>query len=283
MSGADAAGPVADSAIGDLRAVRDALQRDLLRILLQLDTNPGEDSLVKRQGQTAVAVYRQVEQRLAALGNDVASVAGARAVEAVASVVGAPPATLPLNVRQELDQIVNGQIGDVVAVFRTANDEIRQAVARGITTGGSLADLVSSVAAQMDTTFKRAQFAVDAAVMAAGRRAVVSIALDVEEGEGERMVFVYVGPRDQKNRPFCRTWVGKAVVDPRNLDNGQKLPVEDYCGGYNCRHSWAPTPIPLAIDEGYRIYDVDGSGNPVDVTSRFQPATLEAQNVVDVG
>jgi hypothetical protein len=283
MSGADAAGPVADSAIEDLRAVREALQRDLLRILLQLDTNTGEDSLVRRQGQTAVAVYRQVEQRLLDLGDEVANVAGRRAVEAVAAVVGAPPATLPLDVRQELDQIVNGQTADVVAVFRAANDEIRQAVARGITTGGSLADLVSSVAAKLDTSIKRAQFAVDAAVMAAGRRAVVSIALDVEEGEGERMVFVYVGPRDQKNRPFCRTWVGKAVVDPRSLDNGQKLPVEDYCGGYNCRHSWAPTPIPLAIDEGYRIYDVDGSGAPVDVTSRFQPARLEAENVVDVG
>jgi len=282
MSGADAAGPVADSAIEDLRAVRDALQRDLLRILLQLDTEPGEDSLVRRQGQTAVAVYRQVEQRLAALGDEVANVAGARAVEAVASVVGAPPSTLPLDVRQELDQIVNGQIGDVVAVFRAANEDIRQAVARGITTGGSLADIVSEVAVKLDTSVKRAQFAVDAAVMAAGRRAVVSIALDVEEGEGERMVFVYVGPRDQKNRPFCRQWVGKAVVDPRRLDNGQKLPVEDYCGGYNCRHSWAPTPIPLAIDEGYRIYDVQG-GAPVDITDTFKPATLEAQNVVDVG
>jgi len=279
MSGADAAGPVADSAIEDLRAVREALQRDLLRILLQLDTNSGEDSLVKRQGQTAVAVYRQVEQRLAALGDEVASVAGARAVEAVAAVVGAPPATLSVDVRQELDQIVNGQIRDVVAVFRAANDEIRQAVARGITTGGSLADLVSSVAVQLDTSVKRAQFAVDAAVMAAGRHAVVSIALDLEDG-GERMVFVYVGPRDQKNRPFCRTWVGKAAVDPRKLDNGQGLSVEDYCGGYNCRHSWAPTPIPLALDEGYRIYDVNASGNPVDVTSTFQPARLETQTVV---
>jgi hypothetical protein len=281
VSGADAAGPVADSAIEDLRAVRDALQRDLLRILLQLDTEPGEDSLVRRQGQTAVAVYRQVEQRLAALGDEVANVAGARAVEAVAAVVGTPPATLPLDVRQELDQIVNGQIGDVVAVFRAANEDIRQAVARGITTGGSLADIVSEVALKLDTSVKRAQFAVDAAVMAAGRRAVVSIALDIEDG-GERMAFVYVGPRDGKNRPFCRQWVGKAVVDPRKLDNGQDLPVEDFCGGYNCRHSWAPTPIPLAIDEGYRIYDVQG-GAPVDITDTFKPATLEAQNVVDVG
>jgi hypothetical protein len=279
MSGADAAGPVADSAIGDLRAVRDALQRDLLRVLLQLDTNPGEDSLVRRQGQTAVAVYRQIERRLADLGDEIANVTGARAVEAVAAVVGAPPATLPLDVRAELDQIVNGQIGDVVAVFRAANDEIRQAVARGITTGGSLADLVSAVSDQMDVTFRQAQAAVDAAVMAAGRRAVVSIALDVEEDTDEQMVFVYVGPRDAKNRPFCRQWVGKAVVDPRKLDNKQGLPVEDYCGGYNCRHSWAPTPIPLALENGYRIYDETGA----DVTERFRPRMLEASAVVDVG
>lgn len=278
MSGADAAGPVADSAIADLRAVRDGLQRDLLRVLLQLDTEPGEDSLVRRQGQTAVAVYRQVERRLASLGDEIASVAGARAVEAVAAVVGAPPSTLPLDVRAELDQIVNGQIGDVVAVFRAANDEIRQAVARGITTGGSLADLVSAVSDRMDVTFRQAQAAVDAAVMAAGRRAVVSIALDVEEDTDEQMVFVYVGPRDAKNRPFCRQWVGKAVVDPRKLDNGQDLPVEDYCGGYNCRHSWAPTPIPLAIENGYRIYDETGA----DVTDSFRARMLEASTVVDV-
>ena len=279
MSGADAAGPIADSAIGDLRAVRDALQRDLLRILLQLDTEPGEDSLVRRQGQTAVAVYSQVERRLAALGDQVASVAGSRAVEAVAAVVGAPPSTLPLDVRAELDQIVNGQIGDVVSVFRAANDEIRQAVARGVTTGGSLADLVSAVSTQMDVTFRQAQAAVDAAVMAAGRRAVVSIALDVEEATDEQMVFVYVGPKDAKNRPFCRAWVGKAVVDPRKLDNGQSLPVEDYCGGYNCRHSWAPTPIPLALENGYRIYDETGD----DVTERFRARMLEAETVVDMG
>ena len=279
MSGADAAGPIADSAIADLRAVRDALQRDLLRILLQLDTNPGEDSLVRRQGQTAVAVYRQVDQRLARLGDEVANVAGARAVEAVAAVVGAPPATLPLDVRAELDTIVNGQIGDVVAVFRAANDQIREAVARGITTGGSLADVVAEVADRMDVTFKQAQAAVDAAVMAAGRRAVVSIALDVEQATDEPMVFVYVGPKDQKNRPFCAKWVGKANVDPRKLDNGQGLPVEDYCGGYNCRHSWAPTPLPLALKNGYRIYDETGD----DVTERFRARMLEAETVVDMG
>ena len=279
MSGADAAGPIADSAIADLRAVRDALQRDLLRILLQLDTNPGEDSLVRRQGQTAVAVYRQVDQRLARLGDEVANVAGARAVEAVAAVVGAPPATLPLDVRAELDTIVNGQIGDVVAVFRAANDQIREAVARGITTGGSLADVVAEVADRMDVTFKQAQAAVDAAVMAAGRRAVVSIALDVEQATDEPMVFVYVGPKDQKNRPFCAKWVGKANVDPRKLDNGQGLPVEDYCGGYNCRHSWAPTPIPLALQNGYRIFDADG----VDVTDTFRARLLESQTTINAG
>lgn len=279
MSGADAAGPIADSAIADLRAVRDALQRDLLRILLQLDTNPGEDSLVRRQGQTAVAVYRQVDRRLAALGDEVASVAGARAVEAVAAVVGAPPATLPLDVRAELDTIVNGQIGDVVSVFRAANDQIREAVARGITTGGSLADIVAEVADRMDVTFRQAQAAVDAAVMAAGRRAVVSIALDVEQATDEPMVFVYVGPKDQKNRPFCAKWVGKANVDPRKLDNGQGLPVEDYCGGYNCRHSWAPTPIPLALQNGYRIYDAED----VDVTDTFRQRLLESQTPINAG
>lgn len=264
MSGADAAGPIADAAIRDLRALASALERDMLRILLRLNTESGEDSLIRRQGQTAVAVYRQVEDRLRLAGDDVAQRAGARAVEAVAAVAGAPPASLPLSVREELDTIVNGQTGDVAAIFGEAVDAIREGIARGIASGGSLGDIVADVAGLLDTTWARAQAAVDAAVMGAGRRAVMAAAAEV--GPEFDLVYVYVGPRDVKNRPFCRQWVGKAATEPARLNNGQGLPVDDFCGGYNCRHSWAPTLLEEALREGYRIYDTSAGGVGVDVT-----------------
>lgn len=257
MSGAAAAGVVADAAVEDLRRLEAALERDLLRILLSLDTVPGEDSLVRRQAQTSAAVLAQVRSRLEAEGEAVRSVTGQRAIEAVGAVLGAPPSTLSVTVREEMDAIVNGQTGDVVATFKAAIPEMRDAVSRGITSSGSLADVVEEVRARLKTTYLRASAAVDAAIMAAGRRAVMGAAREVEAELD--LVYVYVGPRDAKNRPFCAAWVGKAVTDPARLDNGQGLPADDYCGGYNCRHSWAPTPLETAVREGIKVYRPDGS------------------------
>jgi hypothetical protein len=266
MSGADAAGVVADAAVEDLRRLEQALERDLLRILLSLDTMPGEDSLVRRQAQTSAAVLAQVRRRLEAEGETLTGVVGQRAIEAVSAVLGAPPSTLSVDVRRELDAIVGGQTGDVVKVFKLARDEMRDAVSRGITSGGSLADVIEEVRARLSTTYVRASAAVDAAIMAVGRRAVVSAARELE-GELD-LIYVYVGPRDAKNRPFCRQWVGKAVTDPARLDNGQGLPADDYCGGYNCRHSWAPTTVETAVAEGIEIYRPDGSRLIVDMETQ---------------
>lgn len=269
MSGADLAGPIADGAIEDLRAAQDAVDRDLLRILLRLNTNDGEDSLVRRQAQTAVAVYRQINDRLEQAGQEAVSVAVQRALEAVAAVIGAPPATLSVDVRAELDQIVSRQAADVVRVFGDAAREMRAAVAAGVTSGGSLGDIVADVSIAMRRTYAQAQAAVDAAIMAVGRRAVMAEAAIVEE-DGTPLAYVYVGPKDGKNRPFCKIWVGKAVNVPSEMNNGQGLDVADYCGGYNCRHSWAPMMIPDALAAGYRIYDVTQSGQGRDITEELR-------------
>ena len=263
MSGAAAAGVVADAAVEDLRRLERAVERDLLRILLSLDTVPGEDSLVRRQAQTSAAVLAQVRRRLEAEGETLASIVGRRAIEAVGAVMGAPPSTLSVSVREELDLIVSNQLEGVVATFRAAVPEMREAVARGIASSGSLADVVEDVRARLATTYQRASAAVDAAIMAAGRHAVMAAAREVE-GDLD-LVYVYVGPRDDKNRDFCQLWVGNAVTDPARLNNGQGLPVDDYAGGYNCRHSWAPTPFETAVREGIPIYRPDGSVLVVDV------------------
>lgn len=266
MSGADAAGPEADAAIADLRALVRVLERDLLSAVLTLDTEPGEATLLRRQ--TTAAVYRQVTERLRVVGEEAVTVAGARALAAVEAVYGAPPSTLPLDVRNELDAIMDRQMADVVKVFGDATRSMRDAVSRGVLTGGSLADVVAEVQDVLRVTSVQAQAAVDAAVMAVGRRAVMAAA-DAIEGDAD-LVYVYVGPRDAKNRPFCRTWVGKAATNPERLDNGQALPVDDYCGGYNCRHSWAPTLVEDALAEGYRIFDTSGGTQGPDITEALR-------------
>lgn len=52
--------------------------------------------------------------------------------------------------------------------------------------------------------------------------------------------YLYVGPTDQRNRPFCKEHVGQVLTRDRieQLDNGQLPNPFITGGGYNCRHSW---------------------------------------------
>jgi hypothetical protein len=54
--------------------------------------------------------------------------------------------------------------------------------------------------------------------------------------------YIYVGPNDDRTRPFCREHIGqiKTEAEWNALDNGQINPVFLYCGGYNCRHAIVP-------------------------------------------
>ena len=254
MSGASAAGPVADSAVDDLRNLRQRIERDLLRSLVQLNTQNGSGDLVKQQAQTSAAVYRQVVRALEQVGSaETITVLGRRTVEAVEAITGQPASTLSVDVRQELDAIVNGAANDVAAAFAGVQDEIRQAINAGVTSGGTLDDLIVDVQERLDVSFRQASAAVDAAIMGAGRRAVLAEAV----ASGVPWVYLYVGPKDAKNRPFCAQWIGKCVTNPDAVDvtPGQPSPVGTYCGGYNCRHSWAPITRDRAVARGYEIVD----------------------------
>jgi hypothetical protein len=57
-------------------------------------------------------------------------------------------------------------------------------------------------------------------------------------------------------RPFCRERIGKvySIEEIRAMDNGQGLPVEFFCGGYNCRHRWvAVAPGILKVEQGAKL------------------------------
>lgn len=62
--------------------------------------------------------------------------------------------------------------------------------------------------------------------------------------------FLYVGPDDAIIRPFCQEHVDGIYTDEEiaEMDNGMSLPVEIYCGGYNCRHHWRPVSDELAAE-----------------------------------
>lgn len=57
--------------------------------------------------------------------------------------------------------------------------------------------------------------------------------------------FLYAGPKDERNRPFCAERVNKVFSREQiaTWDNGQGLPADIFCGGYNCRHELVPVNV----------------------------------------
>lgn len=66
--------------------------------------------------------------------------------------------------------------------------------------------------------------------------------------------FRYAGPTANV-RAFCSWHVGNTyhLSDIERMDNGQGLPVRSHCGGYHCRHRWAPvTPERMGV-QGFHL------------------------------
>jgi len=68
----------------------------------------------------------------------------------------------------------------------------------------------------------------------------------IEEQADVKLKLTYSGPRDKRNRPFCRRMLSEG---PRTRAEIQKLrapgglPVLTAGGGYNCRHVWIMTDV----------------------------------------
>lgn len=96
-----------------------------------------------------------------------------------------------------------------------------------------IADMVTDMTPNLITEARTATAAYDRIVSAA-------VATDLDP-EGDLFLWVYSGPIDGLQRPFCSAATGLAFTREqvgllRNRTPG--MPVVDFGGGYNCRHQW---------------------------------------------
>ena len=77
------------------------------------------------------------------------------------------------------------------------------------------------------------------------RVATLSQFKEAQKDQDAPLRYQYAGPIDLLIRPFClrmmeqtasgRSWTMDEISD---MDNDSDLPVDTFCGGWNCRHSW---------------------------------------------
>jgi hypothetical protein len=260
MAGADGS-LQADEAARRLEELAQLLVDDIRRLLLQLDTKPGSAELSRDQAALATAarvrlqVAALLEQRGAPAVVNVAEQAAIDAADSVAE--GVKLGGFTPEMTNTVEQLVGPRMDEVTATFGAAKNEVAAAMRAGVATGAPLNELVDEVARVVQTSYARAQSAVDAAIMGAGRAIIIRSGEDANDDPQDPMVYRYVGPNDGKTREFCAEHVGRcyslAALDAEDNGDEQPKPVSVYLGGFNCRHSLAPMLASDARAQGYEV------------------------------
>ena len=144
--------------------------------------------------------------------------------------------------------IVNQSAADYARTGGVIRQSVVRAVERGIASNAPTSEIENDVAHQLRRYKSSAATITNSALGAFDRANTFRLA-----GTAKIQQFRYSGPGPE--RAFCAAHLGRVYTldEIRALSNGQGLPVQFYCGGYNCRHHWEPvfesaepatTPLP---------------------------------------
>ena len=143
-----------------------------------------------------------------------------------------------------LDGLARLMAADLLGIGEAAAGKLWRASALAIYSGQPPAQILATLAKELDKTKAQAQSLFDTQVSIVGRQIVA----EADRAEPDQ-AYLYVGPVDGLVRPFCEQQLGlvstKDAIDA--LDNGQLPNPFLTGGGYNCRHSWMAVSDPELI------------------------------------
>lgn len=220
------------------RVLRDT-ERALQPILRRALEGDRTDAVLGARG---LALRRELREALTKAGYDgLVNAATSQAVERMADVVlssrigsGATRLVLPnprkLQALIEIGRTNLLQVGDDTAIA------LWRSVTSWIFTARPTNDILDDLFEALDDDVGALHTLFDTQVSMFGRQVEAIAAAELPADQP----FLYVGPSDQRNRPFCKQHVGlvmtRAAIE--QLDSGQLPNPFITGGGYNCRHSW---------------------------------------------
>jgi hypothetical protein len=132
---------------------------------------------------------------------------------------------------------------------QTAVHEVARGVIQNTILGTPRAKIIERVRATLDTKLKNyACTYADTALVTYDR----TVSMEIWQKAGIEK-YLFRGPRDIKNRPFCAKTAGQVytLAEIKKLSNGTKdlSNVLRFGGGWNCRHVWSPWPADIPVPE----------------------------------
>lgn len=142
---------------------------------------------------------------------------------------------LSASAAQKIEGLKALQMTDLLDAGDTMAGALWRATIRGVFGTRSHEAIIADLVDVLDLSEPRVRTLYDTSVSIFGRQVEA-----LQAGDSPDAVFVFMGPADKKNRPFCHEHVGKVYTRSEidTLDNGQLNDVFLTGGGYNCRHVW---------------------------------------------
>jgi hypothetical protein len=217
------------------RVLRD-LERELRRLVL--DAQAGSQTALSRAVRAA-KLRRELQTALDAAGYpQLTETATSDALDRLVEQLGQLRGAAKLAAFTTSDQTRILALKEIARLdLLGAGEELRNALwrtlAQGLYSQRKVVDLLTDLADAVDLEETKLRTLYDTTVSIFGRQME---AMKSRDGD----VYAYIGPIDERLRPFCREHVGKvytrAEIDA--LDNGQLPNTFLTGGGYNCRHTF---------------------------------------------
>lgn len=278
LTAADRVAKTADTLSAAFAKELSRVQRDLERELLKLvDQVQGKSRTAIALAARGLKLRKQIRDVLTKAGyDDLADTATVGALERMTEAMAG------LRVAQQVSAFTSLDLTRIEALKELARmdvlakgDEIGIAVWRSVVQGlysqRKPIEIIQDLSDALDSDMAEASTLYDTATSVFGRQIEA-----MKAGDDPEELFAYIGPVDQKLRPFCKQHVGKvysrAQID--KMDNGQLPDVMRTCGGYACRHSL------VAISKFSELTDLHDTGERIpeiaDQLKRVQQVTQKA-------
>lgn len=124
---------------------------------------------------------------------------------------------------------------DVLEQGTAVSQALWRTLAQGLFSGRPLAELLEDLEDALEIEQAEARTLYDTLINIFARQVEA-----LKTSEEPETPYAYLGPLDEKTRPFCEERVGRVFTREEidAMDNGQLPNVFLTGGGYNCRHSW---------------------------------------------
>lgn len=224
----------------------EAIQDEIRTLVAALDTKEGSLETTKYNLRAIEDVRRQVRQIAIDQGQEViAELLDTELPDIIqASLAEAGLGDFAPQITDDVLDFLDGLEQEVIKSLDDTTGDLARAIRRGIVGGSQTSELLEAVARSLDTTLGRAATAIEGGIRRFNERVTLETARDLG------FFYVYIGPDDQKTRPYCKPRVGK-VLNQEQADAA----AANVDGRWNCRHDLAPITLDEIQRQGLEFFN----------------------------